>query len=293
MRRAYLVLGTAMLAGLASPIHAQSMPGMDHGHMPGMTMPDMDMGDAAPPAGAAPTPPSDHYADRQFDPADMERARMAMMDEEGGQPLYMVLLNLAELQAYQGQLGYRWDGEAWFGGDIDRVTVKSEGDGSFRKGVGSGEVQALYSRAIDPYFNLQAGIRQDLQSFAQHTYASFGFEGLAPYWVETSGTLFVSTEGKVLGRLEGYYDQNITQRLILQPRIELNFAAQDSFQDRIGAGLSTAELGLRLRYEIMREFAPYIGVSYDTSVGQTAQYVRKDGVDPSSVRFVFGARIWF
>lgn len=280
-----------------------SMPGMDHSAMPGMkgdatsspTAPGMNATGTALPVGSAPAPapPTDHYADRQFDKADMGKARAAMMNEQGGQAFYQVMLNLAELQVYRGQVGYRWDGEAWFGGDINRLTLKSEGTGSFRDSFDNAEVQALYSRAIGPYFNLQAGVRQDLASQLHQTYATFGFEGLARYWFEVSGAIFVSTRGNVLGRLEGYYDQNITQRLILQPRVELNFSAQNTFEDEIGVGITNAELGLRLRYEITREFAPYIGISYDTKVGQTAAFAAQDGKAPSTLSFVAGVRVWF
>jgi len=258
------------------------------------TAPAAASGTALSPGSApAPAPPQDHYADRQFDKADMERARATFMRDQGGQASYLVMLNLAELQFYRGQVGYRWDGEAWFGRDINRLTIKSEGLGSFREEVEDAEVQALYSRAIGPYFNLQAGVRQDLSAPLHQTYASVGFEGLAPYWFEVSGALFLSTRGNLLGRLEGYYDQNVTQRLILQPRVELNFAAQNTPEDGVGAGLVNAELGLRLRYEITREFAPYVGISYNAKVGQTATYALQEGQASSVLSFVVGLRMWF
>lgn len=278
-----------------------SMPDMGHSSMPGAssgtgaTMPGMKAAGTSSPVGSAPAPapPTEHYADQQYDKADMEKARATMMNEQGGQAFYQVMLNLAEIQLYRGQVGYRWDGQAWFGGDIDRLTIKSEGTGGFREGFDNAEVQALYSRAIGPYFNLQAGVRQDLVTPLHQTYATFGFEGLARYWFEVSGAVFVSPRGTVLGRLEGYYDQNITQRLILQPRVELNFAAQNVPEDEIGVGLTNAELGLRLRYEITREFAPYVGISYDTKVGQTASYAAQDGKSASTLSFVAGVRVWF
>ena len=286
----------------AAPIDHSSMPGMQ-GKAPA-TPTNIDAGKApstsgasgtALPAGTSPAPaiPTDHYADRQFDKVDMDRARAAMAREEGAQTLYQVMLNLAEIQVYQGQVGYRWDGQAWFGGDIDRFVIKSEGGGSFREGFDGAEIQGLYSHAIGPYFYLQAGARQDLSTPLHQTYGTIAIEGLAPYWFEVSGALFVSTRGSVLARLEGYYDQNITQRLILQPRVEFNFAAQNTFEDKIGVGLTNAELGLRLRYEIAREFAPYIGISYDTKVGQTAVYAAQEGRAPSVLSFVAGVRAWF
>lgn len=282
--------GMKMPAGQPGSQDMQGMSGM-----PGMTMPGMQQTGTALAAGnaPAPAPPMDHYADRQFAPADMAKARHDMMVDSGGKPFSQVLFNLAEYQARQGRDGYRWDGEAWFGGDINRVWLKSEGEGGFREGVESAEVQALYSRAVGPYFNLQAGVRHDFQPSPNRTYATVGFEGLSPYMFEVEGALFLSTKGDLLGRLEGYYDQRITQRLILQPRVELNLAAQDVPENRLGAGLTDAEVGLRLRYELRRQFAPYVGVSYVAQTGRTADFTRAEGKDPSTTSFVAGVRIWF
>ena len=307
---ARLLLATAMVA-LTSPATAQdhsmhNMPGMaatpsepiDHRAMQEMdhdAMPAMQPTGTALPAGDAPAPrpPMDHYADRQFPPAEMARARREMMAEEGSQAISQVTFNLAEIQAREGRDGYRWEGEAWIGGDINRLTLKSEGEGVFREGVEDAEIQALYSRAIGPYFNLQAGVRYDFKPNPSRTYAVIGFEGLAPYWFEFEGAAFLSDKGDLLGRLAGYYDQRLTQRLVLQPRVEINFAPQNVPENRTGAGLSNAELGLRLRYEITRQFAPYIGVSHEAETGQTARYARDDGEDPTTTSFVAGVRIWF
>lgn len=290
------------------PAHqGHDMKEMDHDAMPGrdkqnehaghdMTaMPAMQPTGTALPAGSAPAPrpPRDHFADRQFPPAEMARARRKMMAEEGGQTLSQIMFNLAEYQARKGRDGYRWDGETWFGGDINRLTLKSEGEGAFRDGVEAAEIQALYSRAMGPYFNLQAGVRYDFKPNPSRAYAVLGFEGLAPYWFEVEGAAFLSDKGDLLGHVEGYYDQRLTQRLVLQPRVELNFAAQDVTENRIGAGLSNAELGLRLRYEIARQFAPYVGISYDAKSGQTARYAHDDGENATTTSFVAGVRIWF
>ena len=267
--------------------------------MPAMAM-DKTQTDDAPggtnlPAGDAPAPPvpTDHAADRSFPPGVMAQARDEFRTEQGGQNFHRVLFNLAEYQVHDGKDGYRWDGEAWWGGDINRLVVKSEGEGTFRESVDSAEVQALYSRAIGPYFNLQAGVRHDFQPSPTQTFATVGIEGLAPYQFDVSSALFLSTKGDLLARAEATYDERITQRLILQPRVELNFAAQDVPDDRIGAGLSDAELGLRLRYEISRQFAPYIGVSYSTKVGRSATFARRDGEAPHSTSLVLGIRTWF
>ena len=276
------------------------MPGDQHsGHdmqtMPGMAMDGVAQTGTALPAGNAPPPPvpTDHAADRVYGADAMAMGRHHLQQHHGGGEFYQVMFNLAEYQFRNGRDGYRWDGEAWYGGDINRLFVKTEGEGAFREGVESAEVQALYSRAIGPYFNLQAGVRQDLGPSPKRTYATVGFEGLAPGMFDVEGALFLSNKGDLLGRLEGYYDQRVTQRLILQPRAELNFAAQDVPKNRIGSGLSDAELGLRLRYEIRREFAPYIGVSWDRKVGDTARFARAAGEDATAKSIVAGIRVWF
>ena len=282
-----------------------SAPEHDMAAMPGMTVPqtaaapdgtmDHAMTGTALPAGdgTAPAPPTDRAADRYFGAEAMAAAKTALQREHGGQKLSMIQFDLAELQVRNGRDGYRWDGEGWFGGDIDRLVIKSEGRGDIGGRLDEAEVQALYSRAIGPYFNLQAGVRQDIRPQPARTYATVGIEGLAPYWFEVAGSLYLSDKGDVLARAEGYYDQRITQRLILQPRVELNFAAQDVRDNGIGVGLSDAELGLRLRYEIKREFAPYVGISYDAKVGRTARFARAEGERAHATSLVFGLRTWF
>ena len=140
---------------------------------------------------------------------------------------------------------------------------------------------------------MQAGVRHDFKPGPARTYAAIGFEGIAPYWFDVEGALFLSDKGDLLGRLEGYYDQRVTQRLILQPRVELNFAAQDVPANGIGSGLSDAELGLRLRYEIKREFAPYVGISWERKIGGSARFARAAGDRVQSTSLVLGIRAWF
>jgi len=291
MIRAHIIVGCSALVLATGASAADPHAGHDMSAMPDMTT-------EAPPPGApgsavAPAPPTDHYADQFFPEADMKAARRQMMRENGGQSYYQVIFNLAEYQFRDDGDGYRWDGEAWFGQDLNRLTLKTEGEGDSGEGVDTAEIQALYSRAIGPYFDLQAGVRHDWQPSPSQNYATVGFEGLAPYWFEVEGAVFLSDHGDWLGRLEGYYDQRITQRLILQPRVELNFAAQDIPENGIGSGLSNAELGLRLRYELVREFAPYLGISWDRKYGGTASASRAEGEDPSTWSLVAGVRFWF
>ena len=276
-----------------------TQPQADASSMPGMPNTSVVIGvsmkEASPEAPSPQTPPpppaTDHAADRYYDPAAMADARHMMRTEMGGTRFAKVMANLAEYQAGSGG-GYRWDGEAWFGGDLNRLVVRTEGEGSVGSGLESGEVQALHSRAVGPYTDLQAGVRQDFSPRGR-TYLAVGARKLLPYWFDVEGALFLSTKGEFLARLEGTYDLRLFQRVVLQPRAELNFAAQDTPQTRTGSGLSNAELGLRLRYEIRREFAPYIGVSWDRRFGRTADYWRAAGDNAQSTTFVVGLRTWF
>ena len=294
---------STMPAESASP-SADPMAGHDMSTMPGTEMPaghDMSaMPDAAPvgtdlAAGNAPPPPvpTDHAADAVYGASGMAMGRHHLKDGHGGQKFSQVMFNIAEAQIRNGRDGFEWDGEGWYGGDINRLWIKSEGEGVFGRSIERAEIQALYSRAVGPYFNLQGGIRYDFKPNPSRTYATIGFEGLAPGFFDVEGALFLSNKGELMARLEGYYDQRITQRLILQPRAELNFAAQNSRAIGIGAGLSDAEVGLRLRYDIRREFAPYVGVQYRQAFGKTRRYLRDEGEDAGGLSLLAGVRVWF
>ena len=280
----------------------QTMPGMDMQqgqampNMPGMAMPGMEVPLGTDlPAGNAPPPlpPTDHAADEVYGAQAMAMGRHHLDTFHGGQKIGQIVFNLAEYQFREGRDGFEWNGEAWYGGDINRVWLKSEGDGTFGRSVERAEVQALYSHAIGPYFNLQGGLRYDFKPNPSRVYATIGVEGLAPSFFDVEGALFLSNKGELLARAEGYYDQRITQRLILQPRAELNFAAQSSRETGIGSGLSDAELGLRLRYDITRQFSPYAGVQYRHAFGATRRFLRDAGEDPGGWELVTGIRTWF
>ena len=289
------------MPGMGSPAAAGQDPhaGHDMSAMPGMAMDGSQTGakigtDLPPGNKPAPAPPGDHLADRFWGADAMASSRENdLRREHGGMTYYQVLFNLAEYQARKGSDGYRWDGEAWVGGDINRLWLKSEGEGGFGKALESAEVQALYSHALDPYWNLQAGVRYDFKPNPSRTYATIGIEGLAPYQFEVEGALFLSDKGDVLACAEGYYDQRITNYFVLQPRVEANFAAQDVRETGIGSGLTDLEAGLRLRYEGPREFAPYIGVSWERQFGDTARFSRARGDDTGGFSFVAGVRTWF
>lgn len=247
------------------------------------------------PAGNAPAPTAfpGSAAGRFYGEEEMAREVRDLKREHGGGIYRQVIFNLAEAQIRDGRDGYRWDGEAWIGGDINRLAIKTEGAGDFGRPMDDAEVQLLYNRALDPYVNFQAGVRYDFKPNPSRAYTSVGFEALAPYWFDVEGTVFLSDKGEVLARAEAYYDQRITNWWVLQPRAELNFAAQDVPENGIGSGLSDIELGLRLRYELRREFAPYIGVSWDRKLGDTARFARAEGESTGGFSLVTGVRVWF
>lgn len=247
----------------------------------------------APPPPAALTGPA-HAADTVFDPADMTAARAAVAAEHGAGHAWRFTIDRLEAQIRGGRDGYAWeDVQFWYGTPTDRLWIKSNGEGSFGDGLERVEVQALYSHAIDPWFDLQAGVRTDVGPGPDRSYLVLGIQGLAPYWFEVGGAVFVSAKGDIAARFDAEYDLRITQRLILQPSAEIEFNLQDMPELRLGSGLSTAETGLRLRYEFVPEFAPYIGVQYERAFGDTADFRRLAGEDTGGWSFLVGVRAWF
>ena len=234
----------------------------------------------------------DSAADKVYGADAMDRARMILAEEHGGMPISKVMANILEYATIDDDSGYRWDLEAWYGGDTHRFVFKAEGEGVGGDGPQLAEVQALYSRAIGPYTDLQAGVRYDYEPDGR-AYATVSVESLLPYWVELEAAAFLSDRGDAFGRLEASHDLRLTQRFILQPRVELELAAQDVRESGIGSGISSAELGLRLRYDVRREFAPYIGVNFEWLFGQTADFARAAGEDEEETGFVIGLRAWF
>jgi copper resistance protein B len=205
--------------------------------------------------------------------------------------LFTLIDRLEGVWPEQGEEDLLWDAQGWWGGDLNKLWWKSEGDVEDGD-VGEAELQLLYSRAVTPFFDLQAGVRQDIEPDGR-TYGVFGLQGLAPYWFELDVAAFVSEESDVTARLEAEYDLLLTQRLILQPRAEIE-AALDDIPDRmLAAGFTGADLSLRLRYEIRRELAPYVGVSWTKALGDTADLVRAAGGEDEAAALVAGVRIWF
>ena len=231
---------------------------------------------------------------RESESDEMAEARALLRKEHGGLTTGMLLGERLEYGADDGDEYLLWDFQGWLGGDMHRLWIKTEGEYEMEPGrLEEGEIQALYSRAISPYFDLQAGVRHDFEPGPSRSYAVLGVQGLAPYWFELDSALFVSEDGDLSARVEVEYEILLTQRLIAQPRAELQIAAQEVAELGIGSGLSTVDLGLRLRYEIRREFAPYVGVSWTELVGATADLARAAGEATSSKSVVVGLRFWY
>ena len=241
----------------------------------------------------APAPPADHAADAIFGADIMAKSRKELAYEVGGMGYSLVTIDLLEVGFQKGRESYRFEGEAFTGGNINRFGLKFEGEGAFGERIDDLELQALYSRAIAPYWNLQAGVRYDIKPDPSRTYLVAGVEGIAPYWFKVNAAGFVSNKGELRARLEASYDQRITQSLILQPRIEANIAFQNIRAIGVGSGLTDFEAGLRLRYEIEQEIAPYIGVEWRKQTDATARFSRAAGEDPETFSLVAGIRIWF
>jgi copper resistance protein B len=188
---------------------------------------------------------------------------------------------------------FRWDGQGWIGMDYDKLWIKSEGFVRASGTVDDGRHEFLYDRAISTYWDLQAGLRADLDSRPSREWAAFGVQGLAPLFFDLEATAYVSDQGHFAGRVQASYDLLITNRLILQPEAELNVYSKADPARLVGAGFSDLDTGLRLRYEFDRKFSPYIGVALESKFGQTADFARKAGESTSGVRFLLGVRTWF
>ena len=186
-----------------------------------------------------------------------------------------------------------WDAQGWVGGDYNKFWFKTEGE-SLRDGeTEDAEIQALYARLIAPLWHLQAGVRYDARPEPNRGYLALGIQGLAVYWFDVEATAFVSDEGDTSVRFEAEYDLLFTHRLILQPRIETNVAFSADEARGIGKGFNDVQLGLRLRYEIRREFAPYIGLTWRKQLDDTADLARLAGEEVENRAIVAGVRIWY
>lgn len=206
--------------------------------------------------------------------------------------LTKVLIDQLEVRNADEANPWVLSGQAWIGKDLQKLWFKADlerADGETEEA----ELQALYSQAIAPFWDVQIGLRQDFQPTPSRSWGVIGLQGLAPYFFEVDTALFFGENGRTAFRLEAEYELLFTQRLILTPEVEINLYGQNDVELGVGSGLSDMEAGLRLRYEIRREFAPYIGVNWSKSFGNTADFARNEGKDTNDLQWVIGFRAWF
>ncbi len=290
-----------------------SMQGMDHSTMQGMdgSMQTMDTGTMA--GGSTPQPAMDHGNMKMQGgsaPADArdpnaysggyslgtgkyalgETRQLHMADEH---PFASLLVDRLEWVRGNESNAMAYEAQAWFGSSFNKFVIKAEGEAEKGK-LHEARTELLWSHAVATYWDTQLGMRNDTgYGRPNRNWLAFGVQGLAPYWFEVDATAYLGTEGRTALRLSAEYELLITQRLILQPRLEANFYGKNDLAVGVGSGLSSGAVGLRLRYEINRQFAPYIGVERYQTFGNTADMVRASGGRSGETRFVAGVRLWF
>lgn len=279
--------GHAAEHGAAHGTPSGAKEGMAHGEesksaMQGMTMGRMQ-GGKAPPDARDP----DAYAEG------IKRKSMPAMEMADDELFGSVIFNELEYRdSDRNGHGQSLDLEAWYGGDYNKVWFKA--DGERRNGhLENMRTEVLWDRVFATFWSTQIGIRHDTGGGPSRDWLALGVRGLAPYWFHIDAAVYAGGNGAIAGRAEARYDLLLTQRLVLQPRMEANLYSKNDASRGIGSGLSDAELGLRLRYEIYRQFAPYIGVVWKRLYGNTADYAREAGERDSDTEYVAGVRLWF
>lgn len=203
-----------------------------------------------------------------------------------------VLFDQLEWQGGNGAAGFSWDNKGWIGRDVNRFWFRTEGEGESGD-LESAQAHALYGRAIHRWWDIVVGVRHDVRPGPAQTWAAVGLQGLAPYFFEVEATAYVGKSGRTHFRVETEYELLLTNRLILQPLAEVEIYGKSDPERGIGAGLSSADAGLRLRYEFRREFAPYVGVTWNRKFFGTADLAEAAGEDTSGARLALGVRVWF
>lgn len=249
---------------------------------------DIPFGPPPPEAFAGP----DNAADAIWGSGAMAIARRHNHEMHGNQRFSVFFGERFEVRVGEDHNEYLWDVQAWYGTPTNRAVIKSEGEGAFGGELDDAEVQMLVANAIGPWFDLEAGVRVDAAPDPT-AHLVLGVQGLTPYMVHLDAAAFLSLDGDLTARIEAEHDVRLTQKLVLQPRMEAELSAQDIPERGIGAGLFKLETGLRLRYEFVPEFAPYLGIEYEAATGRTAELIRAEGEDPDGLVFLIGLRAWF
>jgi copper resistance protein B len=274
---------------------AASMPGMDHSQMDHATTP-ATPANASPHAGhemrgmqggPAPADARDPHAYAEGYRLSPSAAHMG-----GHQSFSGLIVDRLEAVGTRDTTTAAYDLHAWYGGTYDRTVFKAEGDVDDGT-IEDARTELLWGHAVAIYWDTQLGARWDSGGGENRGWLALGLEGLAPYWFEVEATAYVGDRGRTALRLATEYELLLTQRLVLQPRVEANFYGQSDPERGLGAGLSDLVAGVRLRYEIRREFAPYVGVEWAGKFGTTADLARAAGADPEETRVVAGLRLWY
>jgi copper resistance protein B len=291
-----VMLALSPAASHAQPAPSQpAQPGTHDGHgghgapvVP--TLPSGDAQDVRPEREDAPLPP--------FIPVLTDADRESAFPRLRGHAVHdqsintFVLFDQLEWQTGGGDGVLNVDSKGWIGRDVNRLWFRAEGEGE-RTDLEHAEAHVLYGRAVARWWDVVAGVRQDVGPGPNRTWAAVGVQGLAPYWFEVEATAYVGAEGRTHVRLETEYELLITNRLVLQPLAEVEIYGKSDPERGIGAGLSSADFGLRVRYEFKREFAPYVGVTWNHKFFDTADFAREDGESVRSTRLAVGVRLWF
>ena len=213
--------------------------------------------------------------------------------EAADDPLLLtIMLDQIETRDVGGDNTLSWDGEGWLGKDLQKIWFKTDGERTAGS-TDEAELQFLYSKATARYWDFQVGVRHDFDPSPSRSWAAIGIKGLAPYFFDIDAAAFIGESGRTALRFEAEYELLLTQRLILTPDVEFDVYGQNDPDVGIGAGLSKIEAGLRLHYEIRREFAPYIGINWSKLFGNTADFARMAGEKSSQTQLVLGLRAWF
>ncbi len=247
---------------------------------------------AAPALGQQAGPVAGSQADRYHDPEDMQQARDHVRMEHGGMPTWFFMLDKLETRFDDDEEAVVAEGGAWFGGDLNKAVLEFDSEYSLdHDEFEEFHAELLWSRAISPYWDFRAGLRHDFEP-DDLTHLAVGFEGLAPYLLEVDAAAYLSDRGDGTVKAEIEHELLLTQRLILQPSVSISFSFQDIPERELESGFTGVKPGVRLRYEIVREFAPYVGVEWRRALGGTANLAKESGAGRESGYLVAGLRIW-
>jgi copper resistance protein B len=311
---ASVLVATAMAIGVATvraqesapPAKDETMPGMDHSQMDHGQMKHGDapadkskdkvpaghgeggaMNHGSMQGGKAPPDARDPHA--YANGYDFGPLKLRLADRKNFSSL---LVDNLEVMRTKDKTSAEYDLQVWYGRTYDRVVLKAEGEADDGK-LEEARTELLWGHAVATYWDTQLGVRHDGGAGPDRGWLAFGIQGLAPYWFEVDAAAYVGEAGRTALRLDVSYDLLLTQKLILQPKIETDFYGKSDTERGLGSGLSDVSVALRVRYEIRREFAPYVGIERVRKFGETADFARAAGNDSGATRTLAGLRFWF